>query len=85
MNRILYLILILFVIASCSKHQANPAPSSNPADSATWLTISVGDSVGSVTQNASSDTFLIKLKNPGIVKAVPVILHFCGRGYSIGR
>lgn len=78
MNRVFYVILALLAVVSCSKHQTNPSSpdnSSNPADSNFTLAISVGDSAGSVTQHASSDTFLIRLVNPAIIKNVPLILN----------
>jgi hypothetical protein len=72
MNRILYSSFILLLIVSCSKH----SPSSKAAESDTSLTISVADSVGTVFRRGVSDTFLIQLKYPEKLTAVPVVLHY---------
>jgi hypothetical protein len=73
MNRILSLFLALLCLSACSKHQSNPTP---PVESNIGLNVTIDPSLGNVARSATSDTFLIQLKNPSIVAAVPVVLHF---------
>jgi hypothetical protein len=76
MNRIFYLSFILLLIVSCSKHSSPNPPATPPKESDTGLTISVGDAVGTIIRHGASDTFLIQVKFPGKLTAVPVVLHY---------
>jgi hypothetical protein len=87
-KRSIFACLVILLLNSCTKHSSAPAtmpippPLPVPADSTLTVTMAAND--GIVLPTMEADTFLVRIKNPGLINAVPVVYHV-GQGATLNE